>query len=187
MSTGLTGNAELEYAALAAGAFASWLGLPGPGEPLLIAAGILAAKHKLGLAPVLVVAFVAASTGGIGGWLIGMRAGRRVVERPGPLHAVRLRVLDRGEQVYARWPAAAVLLTFSWIAGIHQVPARTYLVWNAVGAAMWAVGIGLGAYFAGPPVVDVVSDVGWLTLAGLGMLIAAGIALELGWRRRRRT
>ena len=50
--------ASIDYAALALGAFASWAGIPGPGEPLLIAAGIVAARHKLDITPVLVWAWV---------------------------------------------------------------------------------------------------------------------------------
>jgi membrane protein DedA with SNARE-associated domain len=43
----IASRAQIDYVALALGAFASWVGLPGPGEPLLIAAAIIAAKHKL--------------------------------------------------------------------------------------------------------------------------------------------
>ncbi len=50
--------------------------MPGPGEPVLIAAGVLASKHKLDLATVLVVAWVAATAGGILGWAVGLKAGR---------------------------------------------------------------------------------------------------------------
>ena len=45
-----------------------------------------------------------------------------------------------------------------------------YLITNAVSAALWAVGIGLGAYYAGPPVLDVIADVGTVTAIGLGVL-----------------
>ena len=38
-----------DYVGLAVAAAASWIGVPGPGEPVLIAAGVLAAKHKLDL------------------------------------------------------------------------------------------------------------------------------------------
>ncbi len=52
-----------DYATLAVAAAASWIGLPGPGEPILIAAGILAARHKLDIGSVLIVAFLAAAGG----------------------------------------------------------------------------------------------------------------------------
>ena len=53
--------------------------MPGPGEPVLIAAGVLAARHKLDIASVVFVAWVgghrrAASSAGS----IGLKAGRAV-------------------------------------------------------------------------------------------------------------
>ena len=76
----------IDYAGLAAAAAASWIGVPGPGEPVLIAAGVLAARHKLDIGAVLAVAWLAATLGGIGGWLIGMKAGRGMLTTRGPLH-----------------------------------------------------------------------------------------------------
>ncbi len=64
--------------------------------------------------------------------------------------------------------------------------ARVYLPTNALSAAVWAVGIGVGAYLAGPPVVDVVDDVGWVVTIGVVALIAAGVLLELRRRRIKR-
>jgi membrane protein DedA with SNARE-associated domain len=55
-----------------------------------------------------------------------------------------------------------------------------------VSAAVWAVGIGLAAYYAGPPVLDIISDVGWVTAIGLVLLVLFGVGLELVRRRRQR-
>lgn len=178
-------GSSLDYVTLAAGAFASWVGVPGPGEPLLIAAGVLAARHKLDLAELLLIAFAGATLGGIGGWLIGMKAGRAILERPGPLLRARRRALARGEEVFARWPALAVLMTMSWISGINRVRPGVYMLWNAVGAGLWTLSIGLGAFFVGPPVVDLVNDAGWITVVGVCGVVGAALVLEFGWRRRR--
>jgi membrane protein DedA with SNARE-associated domain len=61
-----------------------------------------------------------------------------------------------------------------------------YLITNEVTAVVWAVGIGLAAYYAGPPVLDVVSDLGWVSVVGIVVLVAAGVAIEVSRRRRRR-
>ena len=174
------------YVGLAAGAFASWVGVPGPGEPLLIAAGVLAAKHNLDISGVLVVAFVAAMVGGIVGWLIGLKAGRRVLITRGPLRKTRQYALARGDEAFTRYPALAIFLTPSWVAGIHRVGTGVYLLWNAIGALVWALGIGLGAYYVGPAVVDLVTDAGWITGSLLVLLVIAGIAVEVVRRRRAR-
>jgi membrane protein DedA with SNARE-associated domain len=175
----------IDYYGLAAASAASWIGVPGPGEPVLIAAGVFAAKQRLDIGSVLFIAWAGATAGGVGGWLIGMKAGRAVLGAPGPLRAARLKAMARGDEVFTRIPVIAVLLAPSWIAGIHRVRARIFLPLNAAGAALWACGIGLGAYFVGPTVIDVVSDIGWVTGVGLVVLVLAGVWFELRRRRRR--
>ena len=178
--------AQIDYFALALGAFASWIGIPGPGEPLLIAAGIVAAKHKLDITPVLLWAFVGAVLGGIIGWWVGLVAGRTVMTAPGPFRRVRLRAVERGEEVFKRLTVVAILLAPSWVAGIHRVGPVIYNVTNALSAVVWAVGIGLAAYYLGPPVLDIVSDVGTATAVGFALLVLVGVGLEVTRRRRQR-
>src|SRR5947209_3099851 len=173
------------YVGLAAGAAASWIGVPGPGEPLLIAAGILAARHQLDLASVLIVAWAGATAGGIAGWIIGIKAGRTLVTAPGPLVRLRRGAVERGDEIFARFGVIAILLTPSWIAGIHRVRTSLYLPTNTLGAAVWSVGIGLGAYYVGADTVEVVGDLGWAMTVALGVLLVAGLALGFISRRRR--
>lgn len=175
-----------DYAGLALAAAASWIGLPGPGEPVLIAAGLLAAHHKLDIASVILVAFVAAAGGGVAGWLIGMKAGRRLLSAPGALHKFRLRALEWGDEVFERYAVIAVIVAPSWVAGIHRVRPAVYLPLNMLGAVAWAAGIGLGAYFAGPPIEDLASDLGWAITVGIVLLVLAAVILGLGRRRRGR-
>lgn len=173
---------SFDFAGLAAAAAASWFGIPGPGEPVLIAAGVLAAQHHLALLPVLIVAWLAATIGGVAGWLAGHKAGRAVLTWRGPLRAMRVRAVARGETLFARHPVVAILLTPAWVAGINRAPPALYLFLNASSAAVWAGGIGLGAYLAGPAVIEVVDDVGAVTTILLAVLIAVAVAFEI--RRR---
>lgn len=177
--------ANIDYAALALGAFASWAGVPGPGEPLLIAAGIIAAHHKIDITPVLVWAFVGATLGGITGWLVGRVAGRGVMTAPGPLRGLRLKAVERGEEVFERLTVIAILLAPSWVAGIHRAGTAVFMITNAISAAIWAVGIGLAAYYIGPAVIDVLTDVGTATAIGLVLLVLVGVGFEIMRRRRR--
>ena len=176
----------VDYGALALGSAASWIGVPGPGEPLLIAAGVFAGRHKLDVASVLVVAWAGATAGGTAGWLIGFRAGRALVTAPGPLLRLRTAAVARGDEVFTRFTVVAILLTPSWIAGIHRVRPAIYLPTNAVAAALWACGIGLGSYFLGPPIVELVGDLGWITGVALGLLVALAVTTGMLRRRRRR-
>src|ERR1700759_5230566 len=88
-------GAAIDYVGLAVAALLSWLGLPGPGEPVLIATGVLAARHHLDITGVLVVAWVAATVGGIAGWLVGRWGGRRILTFPGPLRGFRQGAVER--------------------------------------------------------------------------------------------
>jgi len=174
----------VDYASLAAGAVASWVGVPGPGEPLLIAAGVLAARHNLDLGSVILVAWLAATAGGIGGWWIGRIAGRGLVTARGPLRGARLRAVQRGEEVFARRPVAAIMLSPSWVAGINRARPPVFLVINAVSAGLWAGGIGAAAYLVGPSVIEFVDDLG--TLLGTVAIAAVVVLVVLELRRRRR-
>jgi membrane protein DedA with SNARE-associated domain len=176
-----------DYAGLAAAAAASWIGLPGPGEPVLIAAGILAARHKLDIGSVVLVAFLAAAAGGFMGWLIGRVAGRAVVTAPGPLLSARLWAVRRGDEAFERYTVMAILIAPSWVAGINRVPATTYNIVNVITALVWSLGLGFGAYFVGPPVIDIVNDLGSVVEAILAAVLIIGAAEGLRrWRRKRR-
>jgi membrane-associated protein len=174
----------IDYVTVALAAAASFLGVPGPGESVLIGAGILAAHHKLDIGSIVVVAFLAATAGGIIGWAVGHKLGRAVVTAPGPLLRARLWAVRRGDAVFERYTVTAILLAPSWVAGINRVKAGVYNVVNVLSAAAWAAGLGLGGYFAGPPVIDAVSDLGTVAESVLAAVIVLGGAFAL-WRHHR--
>jgi membrane protein DedA with SNARE-associated domain len=176
-----------DYAGLALAAFASWVGVPGPGEPVLVAAAILAAKHQLTLGGVLAVAFLAAMLGGVTGWAVGRRAGRALLTARGPLLRARRRALEHGDELFGRYPVLAIVLTPSFVAGVHRVGTVTYLLVNLVSAALWTAGLGVGAYLAGPTVLDVFADVGLVFSVVIGVLVAAVVGGAWVRRRRART
>lgn len=176
----------LDYVGVAIAAFLSWVGLPGPGEAVLVAAAVFASKHKLDITPVVLVAFAAATLGGIVGWLVGRYAGRSVLTATGPLHTVRLNAAARGEELFKRKEALAILLTPSWVAGINRASTGVYILANAASAIVWAVVLGVGAYYIGPPVLDVFGDVGTAATVAVLVVLAGLVGVELIRRRRRR-
>jgi membrane protein DedA with SNARE-associated domain len=173
-----------DYVGLALGSLVSSAGFPGPGEALLIAGAIIAAAGKLDIVSVIAIAFVGAVVGGIIGWIIGLKAGRTVLTAPGPLHRARLRALQRGDRIFHRQVAIAVIFTPAWVAGIHHVRSRIYQPLNVLSAAMWAVGVGLGAYYVGPSIADFLGDLGLVALMIIGVILIGGIAFEVFRRRR---
>jgi membrane protein DedA with SNARE-associated domain len=175
----------VDYLGLGAASAASWAGVPGPGESVLIAEAVFAARHDLDISSVILVAWLGATVGGMAGWLAGLLGGRAVVTAHGPLHSARIKAVQRGEEVFARHPVLAIYLTPSWVAGIHRPPTSTYLIVNVLTSLLWAGGIGLGAYVVGPPVLDFVADLGLVTGVALGVIVLAMAGGELLRRRRR--
>ena len=116
------------------------------------------------------------------GWAVGLRAGRGVLTAPGPLHSVRLALTASGDRFFARYGVLAVLFTPSWVAGIVRMRASLYVPVNALSALVWALAIGLGAYWVGPSITDLASDEGLVVWLVVGALIAA-FALVLARNR----
>lgn len=164
-----------DYVGVALLAALSWIGISGPGEAALIAAGIAAARHNVDIVGVIGVAWLGATLGGSAGWLIGLKGGRALVSMPGPLRSLRLRLLRHGDNVYARRGWLAVYLAPAWMAGVSRMHARRFLPANALAALVWALLIGLGAYLAGPSVAEVLSDLG--TVGLVAVIVLALIAL----------
>ena len=160
----------VDYVGLFLAAGISWVALPGPGEAALIAASIAAARGRLDLSAVLAVAWAGASVGGTLGWLVGKHGGRNLLTLGGPLHRMRLALIARGDRFYERFGPVAVLFTPSWMAGIHDMRVFRFLLTNAVSALVWALSIGVGAYFVGPAIGDIVADAGSVGAIVVGAL-----------------
>ena len=171
------------YAGIALAAAVSWFGLPGPGEAVLIGAGVLAAQHRLDIGMVIAAAAVGAIAGGIAGWLVGMKASRPVLTGRGPLHRTRRLLIARGERFFERHGPLGVFLAPSWAAGVHNMRASRFLPLNAIAAVGWAVVYGGAAFLLGPDVADALGDLG--TFLPL-VLVAIVIAVLVIRRRRRR-
>jgi uncharacterized protein (TIGR03382 family) len=177
-------HSPVDYVGIFLAAGVSWVAVPGPGEAALIAAGISAAHGRLSLAGVVGAAWAGACAGGAAGWVIGRRGGRGLVTAPGPLHHLRLSLLAGGDRFYERYGPIAVLFTPSWIAGIHAMRWPRFLLANTLSAAIWAVGVGVGAYWVGPSITDIVADAGAVGGGIVGALFVLTVVV-LTVRRRR--
>src|SRR5712691_5182020 len=146
------------YVALFIGVFLENLGIPVPGETVLLAAGFFARQHLLRLALVIPCAMVAAILGDNFGYWIGRRGGRVFVERHGKyvgLTAKRLSSVenyfhDHGPKTifFARFISGIrVLAAIS--AGLTHVPWSVFFWYNVAGAVAWSTTIGLLGYFFG--------------------------------------
>ena len=173
--------------AVALAAAASWLGVVGVGEAVLIAAGIVAARGHADIASVILFAWVGGNLGGIVGWLIGRKGGRPLVLAGRWLKRPRERAIKRGDRFFERYGWLAVYLAPSWVAGINKMSAGRFIPANAAWTLVWALGLGLGAYAIGPSVGDLWDDFG--LIGALVVVVGVGgavLATRLGLRRRMR-
>jgi membrane protein DedA with SNARE-associated domain len=176
-------GSSLGYVGIGAAAAASWAGVPGPGEPALIAGALFATRGRLDLVEVLAVAWLGAMAGGLAGWAVGRRFGHALIAAPGPLRRQRVRAMARGERFFERFGVLAVYLAPSWVAGATGFPGGRFVVANALAAAFWVALVGGGAYLVGPSIGDIASDAGLVGLLALAV-VAVGAAARLLLRRR---
>jgi membrane-associated protein len=135
-----------------------------PGDTLLFLAGVIAsgAATKTGvdlpIAGLLIGAPVFAIAGAQTGHLIGARVGPHLFNRPDS-RLFRQEYVEKAEYYFGKFgPAKAVVLarfipivrTFlNPVAGILEMPARAFFVWNVVGGIIWTNGIILLGYSLG--------------------------------------
>jgi len=145
MTAGL-GSTWWQYLLLFLAVAASWAGVPVIGTAALGAAAVAASVGKLNLAAVIVVAAIAGEAGGLGGYAIGRRWGRRLLERPGRHQARREKMVERGERLYARWGWLAVFFTPAIVSGTAKMRPYQFAFWNLLASLGWALSVAASAY-----------------------------------------
>jgi membrane protein DedA with SNARE-associated domain len=136
------------------------LGIPVPGESILIAAGVYAGltPHRLNPWAIVGVAAAGAIIGDTLGFWIGDKGGYRLIKRFGryirfdePKIKVARYLFDRhGGKVVFFGRFVAVLRTYAaFLAGMNKMHYRRFLAFNASGGIIWSALYGFGAYFAG--------------------------------------
>ena len=128
------------------------IGIPAPGQTLLIAASVLSARGKMSLAAVFALAFLACVLGNTFGYVIGRWGGRRLLRK--------LRVNDtrinKLERLFGRYGGGVVFVGRFFdglrqlngiVAGSLQMQPAKFTVFNVLGALAWTSLWGLGPYF----------------------------------------
>ena len=143
------GSTWWQYLLLFLAVAASWAGVPVIGTAALGTAAVAASQEKLDLAAVIVVAVLAGEAGGLGGYAIGRRWGRRLLERPGKHQEGREKLIQRGESLYARWGWLAVFFTPAVVSGTAKMPPYRFALWNLLDSLGWSVSVAASAYGVG--------------------------------------
>jgi membrane protein DedA with SNARE-associated domain len=173
------------------------LGFFFPGDTLLFSLGIFVSQDIVDEPIWLVCALlaVAAMAGNVVGYEIGYRAGPPLLERPNR-RLLRPEHVQRTHDFFERYGAPAIVLArfvpivrtlITVTAGVAHMQRRTYFVYSAVGAIVWASGITLAGYALGN--VDFVRDHVQphldLLLLGAVLIGVLPVAFHL-WRERRK-
>jgi len=135
-----------------------------PGDALLFTAGYLASGPSsvpeslhLPLIPLMLGIFVAAVAGNQVGYIIGVKVGPALFNRPNSRFFRRDNV-DKAQEFFDRYGPKTIVLarfvpvvrTFApMIAGMSRMRYRVFVTYNIIGGAAWAFGVTLLGYFLG--------------------------------------
>ncbi len=128
-----------------------------PGDTLLFGAGILASQGTLPIGWLLVVVIVSAIVGDNVGYSIGHRTGKKIFSKKDSI-LFRHEHIEQAEKFYETHGGKTIIMarfipivrTFApVVAGIGNMSRRRFLVFNAIGGALWGGGVTLAGYWFG--------------------------------------
>lgn len=146
------------------------MGIPVPGESVLLAAAVYAGTtHRLEIALVIVAAAAGAVIGDNLGYLVGREGGSRLLGRWGRYVGLDERKLRLGRYLFEKHGGKAVFfgrfvailrVWAAFLAGTYAMPWRSFLAYNATGGVVWAAGMGTLAYSFGASVAHMDGIIG---------------------------
>jgi membrane-associated protein len=134
-----------------------FVGIILPGDSLLFTAGFLASQDYFNIALLCMIVFCASLLGDNTGYLIGHRLGRRLFTRQ-ESRWFKPEYPLKGQEFLNRHGGKAILLgkfmpivrtMVPMVAGASGMKYRKFLVFNIIGAGVWAMGVTLAGYFLG--------------------------------------
>jgi membrane protein DedA with SNARE-associated domain len=173
-------------------------GVPVPGETVLILAAVYAGTGRLSIVLVALLGFCGAVLGDNLGFALGHFGGRRLALRYGRYVFLTPERLDKATLFFDRHGGKVIVIARfveglrqanGIIAGMSGMPWRRFLVFNAIGAALWVGTWTALGYLSGShinTIYDAAARYSTYLLAALAVLLAAYIARRLVRRRRAR-
>ena len=174
------------YPATGLGILVESIGVPIPGEGLLLLTAAWAATQHQPLVLVALLAFATSTLGADIGYVIGFRGGRPFVERFGNFFHIRPDHIARSELFFARHGDRAILAgrfvlgmrTWgSMLAGMSRMPFWRFQLLSAIGGVAWTLLIAAAGYLVGSNLALVQAIVRGIGLGGLIVLAMVGVIL----------
>jgi undecaprenyl-diphosphatase len=166
------------------------LGVPLPGETVLVTAGALAALGHLSIVWVIAIAALGGIMGDAAGYWIGRLGGVALLKRYGRALHFDDAKLERVRGFFHRHGAKTVFLgrfialLRTWaalLAGTAEMPYGVFTLYNVMGGITWATLFGTLGYIFGRSLPLLEHYIGQASLAAV-LLVALVVALTLAWR-----
>lgn len=178
------------YAAVFGFVMLESLGIPLPGETMIVAAALYGgARHSLNVEIIWAAAAAGAIIGDTIGFGIGHWGGYRLLRRYGAKVRLEERRLKVGRLIFERHGGkvvffgrfVSILRTYAaLLAGINRMPYRRFLTFNAAGGVLWSGLYAFGFYYAGSALSAVKGTVDLAFVAAAAIAVVAFVV----WVRR---
>jgi membrane protein DedA with SNARE-associated domain len=160
------------------------MGLPLPGESVLVAAALYTSQHDHNIVGVVSAAAAGAIVGDNIGYWIGREFGYRLLLRYGTAIGLSASKIKLGQYLFLRHGGKVVFfgrfvavlrILAALLAGVNRMDWNRFLLANAAGGILWACAIGFGAYAFGRTVLAVTGPLGIALIAISAVLIIGGV------------
>jgi membrane protein DedA with SNARE-associated domain len=172
------------YVAVAAIIALESMGVPVPGETVLVIASLIASRHHLNIGGVIAAAAAGAMAGDNIGYWVGREFGYRLLLRYGSYLGLTTRRIKLGQYLFMRHGGKVVFfgrfvavlrVLAAFLAGMNRMDWRTFLYANAAGAVVWSCTVGIAAYTLGRAVLHVTGPLGISLLALAALTLVGGV------------
>lgn len=159
------------------------MGIPGPGDASLIAAGTAAGEGRLNIWVAIGVAAAAWAVGSTLGYEFGIHRGRGLLEHPGWLGKARMSLLTKGDRMFGQRKVLASATLPSFLSGVFRVRPGAFAAGTITAGVFW-IGMYLFlSYFLGADIARAIGDAGTKAILGVAVVVIIGIGIKIGWRR----
>lgn len=169
------------------------IGLPAPGDTVVLFAGFVAHRGGLSLTWTILSAFLSAVLGQCLGFLIGRWGGQALIERHGRKLLISQKYYQRSQAIFLKNAGWAVFVAryvvglrelAGLLSGIFRVRTSIFLVSNIAGAALWSASMSLIGFYLSHSWRRVLEFFSRMDIAALTAFGA--VVLVLVWRQWKR-
>lgn len=182
------------YAAVAVSLFIENIGIPLPGQLVLIAGAVYAGYGGLNIVGVALVGLAATIAGSAVGYALGDYGGRPLLERYGKYVLLTEERLTKAEEFFNRRGGLVLMLgrfvegvrqAMAILAGISEMSFKRFIIFTSAGAVIWVGFWTALSDAAGSHITTIIKYAGYFAAAA-GLVVIA-LVIRLVVRARRRT